>query len=88
MGHWLPLMVDTVAAPQASLTTRVNALVVLSAMLYAAGKPSAALPLSASLFYSAQLGINARSACSQHYAATRCVLRMTAWQATCPRHRS
>lgn len=38
-------MVDAVAAPQASLTTRVNALVVLSAMLYAAGMLSAALLL-------------------------------------------
>ncbi|DBA86358.1 TPA: hypothetical protein ACH3X2_005589 [Trebouxia sp. C0005] len=37
LGHWLPLMVDSVAAPQASLPTRVNALVVLSAMLHAAG---------------------------------------------------
>jgi hypothetical protein len=42
LGHWLPLMVDSVAAPQASLPTRVNALVVLSAMLHAAGIP---LPL-------------------------------------------
>ena len=32
-------MVDTVAAPQAALPTRVNALVVLSAMLHAAGMP-------------------------------------------------
>lgn len=39
LGHWLPLMVDSVAAPQASLPTRVNALVVLSAMLHAAGMP-------------------------------------------------
>ena len=39
LGHWLPLMVDTVAAPQAALPTRVNALVVLSAMLHAAGMP-------------------------------------------------
>ena len=37
LGHWLPLMVDSVAAPQASFTTRVNTLVVLAAMLYAAG---------------------------------------------------
>ena len=42
LGHWLPLMLDSVAAPQASLPTRVNALVVLSAMLHAAGIP---LPL-------------------------------------------
>lgn len=39
LGHWLPLMVDSVAAPQASLPNRVNALVVLSAMLHAAGMP-------------------------------------------------
>ena len=39
LSHWLPLMVDTVAAPQAALPTRVNALVVLSAMLHAAGMP-------------------------------------------------
>ncbi len=39
LGHWLPLMVDSVAAPQASLPTHVNALVVLSAMLHAAGMP-------------------------------------------------
>lgn len=37
LSHWLPLMLDAVAAPHASLTTRVNALVVLSAMLYASG---------------------------------------------------
>ena len=42
LGHWLPLMVDSVTAPQASLPTRINALVVLSAMLHAAGMP---LPL-------------------------------------------
>ena len=46
LGHWLPLMVDSVAAPQASLPTRVNALVVLSAMLHAAGMP---LPLAPSI---------------------------------------
>jgi len=39
LGHWLPLMVDSMAAPQATLPTRVNALVVLSAMLHAAGMP-------------------------------------------------
>ena len=48
-------MVDAVAAPQASLTTRVNALVVLSAMLYAAGMLSAALLLSATLTHVAHL---------------------------------
>lgn len=37
LSHWLPLMVDAVAAPQASLTTRINSLVVLSSMLYASG---------------------------------------------------
>ena len=37
LGHWLPLVVDSVAAPQASFTTRVNTLVILAAMLYAAG---------------------------------------------------
>ena len=37
LDHWLPLLVDSVAAPQASLVTRVNALVLLAAMLFAAG---------------------------------------------------
>ena len=39
LGYWLPLMVDGMAAPQASVFSRVNVLVVLSAMLHAAGTP-------------------------------------------------
>ena len=37
LSHWLPLVLDAVSAPQAALTTRINSLVVLSAMLYASG---------------------------------------------------
>ena len=46
LDHWLPLMLDAVTAPQASLTTRVNALVVLAAMLYASGELTATAAVS------------------------------------------
>ena len=46
LSHWLPLMLDAVAAPQASLTTRVNALVVLAAMLFASGESSVTAAVS------------------------------------------
>lgn len=68
-------MVDTVAAPQASLTTRVNALVVLSAMLYAAGTLSAALLLSATLTHVAHLKDIGRS--TLYIATSRSVPNMT-----------
>lgn len=37
LSHWLPLLLDAVSATQAALTTRINSLVVLSAMLHASG---------------------------------------------------
>ena len=67
LSHWLPLMLDAVAAPQASLTTRVNALVVLSAMLYASGKLK---------YIAVQNSPNVQStACNEQQAPRRCKAR-------------
>ena len=64
IGHWLPLMVDSVAAPQASLTTRVNALVVLSSMLYAAGMLLSCTPLAyLTVVYCNNLGLMLQGLC-------------------------